>query len=61
MPSSERQRELRRRRTRKKKVEHYRKRAQVASDSEKEVIANKLRGLTPGAEILIEQMNLIKE
>ena len=61
MPSSERQRELRRRRTRKKKVEHYRKRAQVASDSEKEVIANKLRGLTPGAEVLIEQMNLIKE
>ena len=60
MPSSERQRELRRRRSRKKKIDHYKKRAQNASDSEKEVIANKLRELTPGADVLIEQLELKK-
>jgi hypothetical protein len=61
MPSSERQRELRRRRSRKKKIGLYRKRAENASNSEKEVIARKLRELTPGADVLIAQMHLLPE
>lgn len=58
MPASERRRELRRRRKRKHKVALLRKRAEKASASEKAVIAHKLRGITPGANELIEAMNL---
>ncbi len=58
MPGSERRRELRRRRHRKLKVEQIKKRAENASVSEKEVLASKLRSLTPGANQLIEAMGL---
>ena len=58
MGSSERQRELRRRRHRKKKVQHWVKRAEKASSSEKQQIAGKLRALTPGAEVIIERLEL---
>ncbi len=58
MPASERQRELRRRRHRKVKVQFLKKRAEKASKSEKEVIANKLRELTPGADAIIEAWGL---
>ena len=58
MPSSERQRELRRRRKRKQKVNLLRERAKKASASEKAEIANKLRAMTPGADVLIEAMEL---
>jgi len=60
MPGSERRRELRRRRHRKLKVEQIKKRAEKASVSEKEVLASKLRSLTPGANQLIEAMGLNK-
>lgn len=55
---SERERELRRRRQRKKKMGLLRKRAEKASASEKEVLAAKIRKLTPGAEDLIKTMKL---
>ncbi len=55
---SERERELRRRRKRKKKMGLLRKRAVKASASEKEVLAAKIRQLTPGAEDLIKTMGL---
>lgn len=55
---SERERELRRRRQRKKKVDLIKKRSEKASSSEKEVLAAKLRNLTPGAEVLIKAMGL---
>jgi hypothetical protein len=55
---SERERELRRRRKRKKKMELIKKRAEKASSSEKEVLAAKIRRLTPGAEDLIKTMGL---
>lgn len=58
MPASERKRELRRRRTRTKKVTLLKTRAAKATKSEKEVIATKLRRLTPGGEQLIEAMKL---
>ncbi len=58
MGSSERERELRRRRVRKKKLSLIKKRAEKASASEKEVLAAKIRKLTPGSEQLIEALEL---
>jgi hypothetical protein len=55
---TERQRELRRRRTRKTKLQVIRRRAQKASTTEKQVLADKLRALTPGAESVIQQLGL---
>lgn len=55
---SEREREIRRRRHRKKKVAHLKKRSEKASASEKQVIAGKLRELTPGADSIITSLEL---
>ncbi len=59
MAGSERKRELRRRRTRTKKVTLLKARAVKATKSEKEVIAAKLRKITPGAQLLIDNMKLV--
>ena len=58
MPGSERRRELRRRRHRKQKIEQIKRRAAKASASEKQVLAEKLRQLTPGANEIIQQLGL---
>jgi hypothetical protein len=55
---TERQRELRRRRTRSKKKAVYERRAAKASVSEKVVLANKIRRLTPGAEQIVARLGL---
>lgn len=55
---TERRRELRRRRSRRKKVGVLKRKAETATPSEKLHIANKLRGLTPGAFELINRMGL---
>jgi hypothetical protein len=60
MPSSERQRELRRRRHRKRQIPKLKVRAEKASASEKKVIADKLRSMTPGSGIIIEKLGLEK-
>lgn len=60
MSCSERQRELRRRRHRKKKLATLARKLQKATVSERTVIAEKLRALTPGAETIIERWELIK-
>ena len=60
MGCSERQKEIKRRRQRKSKVAEIEKRAKKASSSEKEVLAAKLRSLTPGANELIERFGLKK-
>lgn len=54
----ERNRELRRRRARREKVELLKKRLPKATQSEKTEIARKLRLMTPGAEQLIEAWKL---
>lgn len=54
----ERQRELRRRRSRRKKIDKYERRAKSASPSEKSVLAQKIRKLTPGGEVIIERLGL---
>ena len=60
MGCSERQKEIKRRRQRKCKVAAIATRAKKASASEKEVLARKLRGLTPGAEGLIKKLEIEK-
>ena len=57
MPS-ERMKEIKRRRHRLKKVNQLKKRAEKATVSEKQVIAEKLRLLTPGGEVIIENLAL---
>lgn len=58
MGASERQKEIKRRRHRRKKMAQLAVRAKKASVSEKTVIAHKVRGLTPGAEQIIEAWGL---
>jgi hypothetical protein len=55
---SERAKEIKRRRHRRKKLEHLGKRLKKATVSEKNVIAAKLRNLTSGAEIIIDRWQL---
>ena len=58
MSGSERRREIKRRRHRKKKLGLLKKRIVKASSLEKSVIAAKLRELTPGAETIIAAHSL---
>ena len=55
---SDRHQEIRRRRTRKKKIAKLALKIPKASASEKAVIAQKLRNMTPGAVELIERLGL---
>jgi hypothetical protein len=58
MAGTERQRELRRRRHRTKKLIILSKKNEKASKSEKAVIAQKIRRLSPGAESLLANWGL---
>lgn len=58
MPSSERSKEIKRRRHRRQKIDLLKKRAEKATVSEKAAIAQKIRALTPGAEKIIDKMGL---
>ena len=58
MGCSERRKEIKRRRHRRKKVTHLKGRIKKATVSEKAHIAGILRNLTPGAEVIIERMSL---
>jgi hypothetical protein len=55
---SDRKQEIKRRRHRRKKMEHFQRRLKKATVSEKQVIAEKLRKMTPGAEEIIERLGL---
>jgi hypothetical protein len=57
---SERKRELRRRRHRRKKVSILSRKLEKATVSERGVIAEKLRALTPGCEDIIARWDLEK-
>jgi hypothetical protein len=58
MAGTERQSELRRRRTRRRKVASIKRRAKNASSGTKAELARKLRRMTPGAELIITQLSL---
>ena len=53
---SDRKQEIKRRRHRRKKLKHFGVRLKKATMSEKAVIVNKIRNLTPGAEKIIEEL-----
>jgi hypothetical protein len=55
---SERQKEIKRRRHRRKKMDHLKRRVDKSTVSEKQHIASKLRQLTPGAETVIQTWSL---
>lgn len=55
---SERGKEIKRRRHRRKKLQLLSKRLKKATVSEKAMIAAKLRELTPGAEVIIDRWQL---
>jgi len=54
----QRDRELRRRRHRKKKVQILKRKATKSNPSEKAIIAAKIRRLSPGAEVIIANLGL---
>ena len=58
MPLSERRKELKRRRHRRQKLAHFKKKLESATVSEKAHIAQKIRGMTPGAEVVISALGL---
>lgn len=57
---SERKRELRRRRHRKKKLSILSRKLEKATVSERVVIAEKLRALTPGGDVIVARLELEK-
>lgn len=58
MGGSERQREIKRRRHRRVKLQKLKAHTTKASASEKPIIAAKIRALTPGAETVIKELKL---
>ena len=54
----ERQRELRRRRSRRQKLQILKRKLTTANASERAAIVNKIRKLTPGAERVLAHLNL---
>lgn len=58
MGCSERRKELKRRRHRKRKMAHLMSHLKKASVSDKTIIAEKIRKLTPGADEIIERLDL---
>jgi hypothetical protein len=58
MSISERKKEIRRRRKRREKLTHLKKRLGKATKSEKVEMARKIRDMTPGAEVIIENWGL---
>ncbi|HVU90479.1 MAG TPA: DUF6800 family protein [Pirellulales bacterium] len=57
---SERHKEIKRRRHRRKKLAHLAKKLKTAKVSERPVITDKLRKLTPGADVIIANWQLTK-
>ncbi len=58
MGCSERRKEIKRRRKRREKIQHFKTKVEKSTVSEKSVIAGKLRDMTPGAEAIIENLSL---
>ena len=58
MPSSERRKEIKRRRHRRKKMGQFAKRLKKATVSERAVISEKIRLLTPGGPEIIEKWGI---
>jgi hypothetical protein len=57
---SDRMQEIKRRRKRRQKVDKFKKRLKKATVSERAVMADKLRKMTSGCEVIIESLGLIE-
>ncbi len=60
VPCSERRKEIKRRRHRRLKITKYGKKVEAANVSEKAIVVDKLRALTPGSEVIIKAWDLDK-
>jgi hypothetical protein len=60
VPISERRKEIKRRRHRRKKVRHFAEKLKKATVSETAAIADKLRALTPGGQEIVDRWELEK-
>ena len=60
MPSSERRKEIKRRRHRRKKVAQFAKKLPKATVSERAIMADKLRNMTPGGQSIADAWELEK-
>jgi len=60
VPSSERRKEIKRRRHRRKKIGQFAKKLETATVSERAIIADKLRELTPGGQVIVDDWELEK-
>ncbi len=60
MPSSERRKEIKRRRHRRKKVAQFARKLPKATVSERAAMAGKLRSMTPGGREIVEAWELEK-
>jgi len=60
VPCSERRKEIKRRRHRRKKITQFSRKLEKATVSERATIAEKLRGMTPGGEVIVEAWDLEK-
>lgn len=60
MPSSERRKEIKRRRHRRKKVAQFSRKLEKATVSERAAIADKLRSMTPGGQVIVDAWELEK-
>lgn len=58
---SERAKEIKRRRHRRKKLVNISKKLKSAKPSERPLIAEKIRNLTPGADVIIENWKLTED
>jgi hypothetical protein len=55
---SDRMQEIKRRRKRRQKLDKFKKRVKKATVSERAVLADKIRKMTPGCEVIIENLGL---
>jgi hypothetical protein len=58
VPLSERRKEIKRRRHRRKKVAQFARKLSKATVSERAGIAEKLRGMTPGGQVIVDNWEL---
>jgi len=60
VPSSERRKEIKRRRHRRKKISQFSRKLAKATVSERSVMAEKLRAMTPGGQNIVDAWELEK-
>ncbi|MHC4176040.1 MAG: DUF6800 family protein [Planctomycetota bacterium] len=58
MPISERRKEIKRRRHRRKKITQFARKLPKATVSERLAIAGKLRSMTPGGQVIVDEWEL---